>query len=326
MATLNVLEAVRTALFEEMRDDERVIVLGEDVGLQGGVFRATDGLQKQFGEERVIDSPLAESLIVGVAIGASMNGLIPVAEIQFADFIHPAMNQIMSEAAKIRFRSKGNFGCPIVIRAPFGAGIHGGMYHSQSLESIFYHVPGLKIVVPSNPYDTKGLLKAAIRDPDPVLFFEHKRLYRRIKAEVPDEDYTVPIGKAEVKRQGDDITVVAYGMMLHVALEAAETLAKEGISLEVIDLRTILPLDKETIFNSVKKTSKALILHEDTRTGGVGAEIAALLSDELFEYLDGPIVRVTAPDTPVPFAPTLEAEYLPNIEKLVSAVRRLAAY
>jgi len=255
-----------------------------------------------------------------------MNGLIPVAEIQFADFIHPAMNQIMSEAAKIRFRSKGNFGCPIVIRAPFGAGIHGGMYHSQSLESIFYHVPGLKIVVPSNPYDTKGLLKAAIRDPDPVLFFEHKRLYRRIKAEVPDEDYTVPIGKAEVKRQGDDITVVAYGMMLHVALEAAETLAKEGISLEVIDLRTILPLDKETIFNSVKKTSKALILHEDTRTGGVGAEIAALLSDELFEYLDGPIVRVTAPDTPVPFAPTLEAEYLPNIEKLVSAVRRLAAY
>lgn len=326
MPVLSYLEAIRAALFEEMRDDERVIVLGEDVGVHGGVFRVTDGLFKEYGEERVIDTPLAESVIVGAAIGASFNGLRPVAEIQFADFIHPAMNQIMNEAAKIRFRSAGAFGCPIVIRAPFGAGVHGGLYHSQSVEALFFHIPGLKIVIPSSPYDAKGLLKAAIRDEDPVLYFEHKRLYRRIKSEVPDEDYVVPIGKAEVKRKGDDITVIAWGMMLHVALEAAEALQQEDISLEVIDLRTILPLDKETIASSVEKTSKVMVVHEDTRTGGVGAEIAAILAEDLFDYLDGPIVRVTAPDTPVPFASSLEEEFIPSAQKLISAARKLAAY
>lgn len=326
MPVLSYLEAIRAALFEEMRDDERVIVLGEDVGVHGGVFRVTDGLFKEYGEERVIDTPLAESVIVGAAIGASFNGLRPVAEIQFADFIHPAMNQIMNEAAKIRFRSAGAFGCPIVVRAPFGAGVHGGLYHSQSVEALFFHIPGLKIVIPSNPYDAKGLLKAAIRDEDPVLYFEHKRLYRRVKSEVPDEDYVVPIGKAEVKRKGDDITVIAWGMMLHVSLEAAEALQQEDISLEVIDLRTILPLDKETIASSVEKTSKVMVLHEDTRTGGVGAEIAAILAEDMFDYLDGPIVRVTAPDTPVPFASSLEEEFIPSAQKLIAAARKLAAY
>lgn len=326
MATKTVIEAIREAMAEEMRRDPRVIILGEDVGVDGGVFRATDGLYKEFGEYRVIDTPLAESSIVGIAIGAAFNGMRPVAEIQFADFIHPAMNQIMNEAAKIRFRSKGAFGCPIVIRAPYGAGIHGGMYHSQSVEALFFHVPGLKIVTPATPYEAKGLLKAAIRDEDPVLFFEHKKTYRRIKGEVPEEDYTIPIGRADIKRAGEDISVITYGMMTHIALEAAEVLARENISLEVVDLRTILPLDKDTVKASVARTNKAIILHEDTKTGGVGAEIAAILAEELFEYLDGPIVRVTAPDTPVPYAATLEEAFLPNTDRLIEAARKLAAY
>src|SRR5215208_3919105 len=247
MPVQTLIEAVTAALREEMARDSNVIILGEDVGVHGGVFRATDGLHKEFGSERVIDTPLAELSIVGVAIGAAMQGLHPVAEIQFADYIHPAFDQIVNEAAKIRYRSNGAFGCPIVVRAPFGAGVHGGLYHSQSVEALFYHVPGLKIVVPSTPYDCKGLLKAAIRDDDPVLFFEHKRSYRRVKGEVPDGDVTIPLGRADVKRAGSDVTVVTYGVGVHLALEAAERVARDGISVEVVDLRTLAPLDREAI-------------------------------------------------------------------------------
>lgn len=326
MAVKTVIEAIREGMAEEMRRDPSIIVMGEDVGVHGGVFRATDGLYREFGENRVIDTPLAESSIVGFAIGAAFNGMRPIAEIQFADFIHPAMDQIMNEAAKIRFRSKGAFGCPIVIRAPYGAGVHGGMYHSQSVEALFFHIPGLKIVTPSTAYEAKGLLKAAIRDEDPVLYFEHKKTYRRIKDEVPEQDYTIPIGVADLKREGEDISVITYGMMVHIALEAADKLAQEGISLEVVDLRSIVPMDKEAIKRSVEKTSKAIVLHEDTKTGGVGAEIAAILAEELFDYLDGPIVRVAAPDTPVPFAASLEEAFVPNVDDLLEAARKLAAY
>lgn len=326
MPEMTLLEAVRTALYEEMARDPRVIVLGEDVGKHGGVFRATEGLQQAFGEERVIDTPLAELGIAGVAIGAAMNGLRPVAEIQFADYIHPAFDQIVNEAAKIRYRSNGAFSCPIVVRAPFGAGVHGGLYHSQSVEALFYHVPGLKIVVPSTPYDCKGLLKAAIRDDDPVLFFEHKRSYRRVKGEVPSDDYVVPLGRAEVKREGRDLSVITYGVGVHLALEAAERLAGEGISLEVLDLRTLAPMDREAIAATVVRTNKVLIVHEDNKTGGVGAEVAAFIAEELFENLDGPIVRVAAADCHIPYAPSLEAAVIPNVEDVVAAARRLAAY
>ncbi|TAK33046.1 MAG: alpha-ketoacid dehydrogenase subunit beta [Chloroflexota bacterium] len=327
MPVMTLLEAVREALQEEMREDPRVIVLGEDVGAKGGVFKSTEGLQKEFGEERVIDTPLAESLIVGAAIGASINGLRPVAEIQFADFIHSAIDQIVSEAARLRYRSNGMFNCPIVIRAPFGGGVHGALYHSQSLEALFYHVPGLKIVAPSTPYDAKGLLKAAIRDDDPVLFFEHKKAYRLIKGEVPQTDYVLPIGKAEIRRRGDDITLISYGLMLHHSLEAAEALSKEGIEIEVIDLRTIAPLDMETILASVKHTGKVMIVNEDNKTGGIGAEIAASIVEVAFEDLDGPIVRVAGPDIPaVPFSPPLEEFFLPNPTKIAEAARQLAEY
>lgn len=326
MPEMTLLEAVRTALYEEMARDPRVIVLGEDVGKHGGVFRATEGLQQAFGEERVIDTPLAELGIAGVAIGAAMNGLRPVAEIQFADYIHPAFDQIVNEAAKIRYRSNGAFSCPIVVRAPFGAGVHGGLYHSQSVEALFYHVPGLKIVVPSTPYDCKGLLKAAIRDDDPVLFFEHKRSYRRVKGEVPSDDYVVPLGRAEVKREGRDLSVITYGVGVHLALEAAERLAGEGISLEVLDLRTLAPMDREAIAATVVRTNKVLIVHEDNKTGGVGAEVAAFIAEELFENLDGPIVRVAAADCHIPYAPSLEAAVIPNVEDVIAAARRLAAY
>jgi 2-oxoisovalerate dehydrogenase E1 component beta subunit len=326
MAVKTVIEAIREGMAEEMRRDPTIIVMGEDVGIHGGVFRATDGLYKEFGEYRVIDTPLAESSIVGFAIGASFNGMRPIAEIQFADFIHPAMDQIMNEAAKIRFRTKGAFGCPIVIRAPYGAGVHGGMYHSQSVEALFFHIPGLKIVMPSTAYEAKGLLKSAIRDEDPVMYFEHKKSYRRIKDEVPEDDYTIPIGVADLKREGKDISVITYGMMVHVALEAADKLAQEGISLEVLDLRSIVPMDKDAIKRSVEKTSKAIMLYEDTKTGGVGAEIAAMLAEELFDFLDGPIVRVAAADTPIPFAATLEEEFVPDANDLIEAARKLAAY
>ncbi len=327
MPAKTIVEAVHDGLREEMARDERVILMGEDVGFKGGVFKVSVGLMDEFGAERVVDTPLAESAIVGTAIGAAINGLRPVAEIQFADFIHPAMDQIMNEAAKIRYRSNGDFGCPIVIRAPFGGGIHGALYHSQSVEALFAHIPGLKVVIPSNPYDAKGLLKAAIRDPDPVMFFEHKKTYRLFRQEVPDEDYTVPIGTVRVAREGDDLTVVAYGLMLHYALEAAEAVAREGIGVEVLDLRTLVPLDKEAILNSVKKTGKALIVHEDTRTGGFGGELAAIVAEEAFEFLDGPVRRLTGPDVPaMPFNKLLEAEFMPNPERIARAMRDLAAY
>jgi 2-oxoisovalerate dehydrogenase E1 component beta subunit len=326
MAEITLIEAVRQALQEEMARDPSVIVLGEDVGKHGGVFRATDGLQREFGEDRVIDTPLAELGIAGVAIGAAMNGLRPVAEIQFADYIHPAFDQIVNEAAKIRYRSNGAFGCPIVVRAPFGAGVHGGLYHSQSVEALFYHVPGLKIVVPSTPYDCKGLLKAAIRDDDPVLFFEHKKSYRRVKGEVPADDYVVPIGQAEIKRPGDHLSLITYGVGVHLGLEAADRLAAEGISIEVLDLRTLAPMDREAIAQTVSKTNKALIVHEDNKTGGVGAEVSAFLAEELFEELDGPITRVAAADCHIPYAPSLEAVVIPNVEDVVEAARKLAAY
>jgi 2-oxoisovalerate dehydrogenase E1 component beta subunit len=325
MATKTVIEALRDALHEEMQRDERVLVMGEDVE-EGGVFRATEGFLADFGPGRIIDTPLAESLIVGVAIGAALNGMRPVAEIQFADFIHPAMDQIISEAARMRYRSNGAFTCPMVIRAPCGGGIHGALYHSQNVEALFAHVPGLKVVAPSTPYDVAGLLRAAIRDDDPVLFFEHKKTYRLIKGEVPDEEYVLPIGKANVARQGEDLSIFTYGLAVHQCLEAAEALAEE-VSVEVVDLRTLAPLDKETILESVRKTGKALIVHEDNLTGGIGGEVAAIIAEEAFDYLDGPVLRLAMPDVPaVPYSPPLEEHCLLNPEKIAAAIRRLAGY
>ena len=327
MPVKTLIEGVREALAEEMERDERVWVLGEDVGKKGGVFLATEGLYGRFGEARVLDTPLAESSIVGVAVGAALNGLIPVAEIQFADFIHSAFDQIVSEAARIRYRSNGDYTCPIVVRAPFGGGVHGGLYHSQSIEAFYAHVPGLKVVIPSTPADAKGLLKSSIRDPDPVMFLEHKKAYRLIKGEVPDGELLTPIGPAEVRREGGGLTCVAWGLMVQHCLEAAETLAGEGIDVEVIDLRTLRPLDKETILRSVEKTARALVVHEDNLTGGFGAEIAAIIADEGFEHLDAPVTRVAAPDVPaMPFNHPQEEAFLPNPEKIAAAMRRLAAY
>jgi len=326
VAEKTLIEALRDGMAEEMRRDWRVIVLGEDVGVHGGVFRATDGLLNEFGGERVIDTPIAELGIVGTAIGSALNGLRPVAEIQFADYIYPAMDQIVNEAAKIRYRTNGQFGCPLVIRAPYGAGVHGGLYHSQSAEAFFMHAPGLKIVTPSTPYDAKGLIKAAIRDEDPVLYFEHKRAYRRVRGEVPEGDYVVPIGVAEVKRPGTDISVITYGAMVHQAIEAAAALEDEGVSVEVVDLRTLLPWDRETVAASVTKTNKVVVCHEDSRTAGVGAEVAAFIAEELFEDLDGPVLRVAAADTPIPYAASLEAAVIPGTRDILDAVRRLAAY
>ena len=327
MTQQTLIEGVRQALMEEMERDERVWVLGEDVGRKGGVFLATEGLYDRFGEARVLDTPLAESSIIGVAIGAAMNGTIPVAEIQFADFIHPAFDQIVSEAARIRYRSNGDFGCPIVIRAPFGGGVHGGLYHSQSVEAFYAHVPGLKIVIPSTPEDTKGLLKAAIRDPDPVMFFEHKKTYRLIKGEIPEGDYVTPIGKAAVRREGTAMSVFAWGLMVHYCVQAAEEVAAEGISVEVVDIRTIAPLDKPAILASVEKTARAMVVYEDNLTGGFGAEIAAIIAEEGFEFLDAPVVRVAGPDVPaMPFNKPQEEFFLPGPERIASAMRKLAAY
>ena len=325
MATKTVIEALRDALHEEMQRDQRVLVMGEDVE-EGGVFRATEGFLAEFGPGRIIDTPLSESLIVGAAIGAALNGMRPVAEIQFADFIHPAMDQIVSEAARMRYRSNGAFSCPMVIRAPSGGGIHGALYHSQNVEALFAHVPGLKVVAPSTPYDAAGLLKAAIRDDDPVLFFEHKKTYRLIKGEVPEQDYVLPIGKANVVRQGKDLSILTYGLAVHQCLEAAEALAQE-VSVEVVDLRTLAPLDKEAILESVRKTGKALIVHEDNLTGGIGGEVAAIIAEEAFDYLDGPVMRLAMPDVPaVPYSPPLEEYCLLNPEKIAAAIRKLAAY
>lgn len=327
MAVKTMIEAIRDGLREEMEKDERVFVLGEDVGPRGGVFGVTDGFFKQFGPMRVLDTPLAESVIAGAAIGAALNGMRPVAEMQFADFSHPAMDQIMNEAAKIRFRSNNDFNVPLVIRMPYGGGIHGALYHSQSVEALYGHIPGLTVVIPSNPYDAKGMLKAAIRDPDPVIFLEHKGAYRLIKGEVPEEDYTVPLGKAAIARDGSDMTAIAYGMMLHHCLKAAEEMAKEGVEVEVVDVRTISPLDRETIIDSVKKTGKAIVVYEDNRSGGWGAEISASIAEAAFAYLDGPIVRVTGPDIPaMPYNHNQEAYFMPNPEKILKAMKELAAY
>ncbi|MFM1652816.1 alpha-ketoacid dehydrogenase subunit beta [Brevibacillus sp. B_LB10_24] len=327
MAVISYIDAITMAMREEMRRDPGVFILGEDVGVRGGVFRATNGLIEEFGEERVLDTPLAESAIVGVAIGAAAYGMRPIAEIQFADFIMPAVNQIVSEAAKIRYRSNNDWHCPLTIRAPFGGGIHGALYHSQSVEAMFTNVPGLKVVVPSTPYDAKGLLKAAIRDEDPVLFFEHKRCYRLIKGEVPETDYVLPIGKADVKREGTDITVISYGLTLHFALQAAEKLAQEGISAHVLDLRTLYPLDKEAIVEAAAKTGKVLIVHEDNKEGGVGGEVAAIISEHCLFDLDAPIKRLCGPDVPaMPYSPPLEKFFMLNPDTVLEAMRELAHF
>jgi 2-oxoisovalerate dehydrogenase E1 component beta subunit len=318
------LEAISQALDEEMTRDERVFILGEDVGQYGGAFRITEGFLEKYGEWRILDTPLAESGFVGAAIGAAMMGMRPVVEMQFADFISCAFDQITEVAAKNHYR--WGAAVPMVIRAPFGGGVHGGPFHSECPEGWFFHSPGLKLVAPSTPYDAKGLLKAAIRDPNPVIYFEHKFLYRRIKSTLPTDDFIVPIGKADVKRKGNDMSVITYGAMVHLALEAAQQLANDGIDVEVVDLRTLAPLDKEAIFSSVRKTSKAIVLHEDNKTGGIGAEVAALLAEECFDSLDGPIVRIAAPDTPVPFSTPLEEFFLPKTDDVVAAARTLAAY
>jgi 2-oxoisovalerate dehydrogenase E1 component beta subunit len=327
MATKTYLEAIRDGLADELRRDESVVIFGEDVGKKGGVFLVTDGLQAEFGEKRVFDTPLSESLIAGAAIGAAVNGLRPVAEIQFADFIFPAFNQIVSEAARMRYRSNGAFSVPMTIRAPYGGGVHGALYHSQSVEAFFAHVPGLKVVIPSNPYDAKGLLKSSIRDDDPVLYFEHKKLYRSVRGEVPDAEYTVPLASAKVVREGSQVTVIGYGMMVQHGLEAAELLEGEDISVEVIDVRTLRPLDRPTLIESVKKTGKVVVVYEDNEFGGYGAEIAAILAEDAFDYLDGPIVRIAGPDVPaVPYNHVLEDWFMVNPEKIAEGIRKLAAY
>lgn len=327
MAVLSYIDAITLAMKEEMERDERVFILGEDVGRKGGVFKATNGLYEQFGEDRVIDTPLAESAIAGVGIGAAMYGLRPIAEMQFADFIMPAVNQIVSEAAKVRYRSNNDWNCPMVIRAPFGGGVHGALYHSQSVEAVFANQPGLKIVIPSTPYDAKGLLKAAIRDDDPVLFFEHKRAYRLIKGEVPDDDYTIEIGKADVKREGDDITVITYGLGVHFALQAAERIEKDEISAHILDLRTIYPLDQEAIIEAAKKTGKVLLITEDTKEGSVMSEVAAIIAEYALFDLDAPIKRLAGPDVPaMPYAPTMEKFFMISPEKVEQAMRELAAF
>jgi 2-oxoisovalerate dehydrogenase E1 component beta subunit len=328
VAEMTLIEALRQAMDEELAHDDRVFIVGEDVGPRGGVFRATQGLWEKYGPGRVIDSPLAELSIVGVGIGAALYGMRPICEIQFADFIHPAFNQIVNEAAKMCYRSNGEWTVPMVIRAPYGGGIGGGLYHSQSLEAFFTHVPGLKVVIPSNPHDAKGLLKSAVRDPNPVVFFEPKKGYRLIKGEVADDrEILEPLGKARVTRTGADLTAIAYGMMHHYTLQAAEAVAAEGLSIEVVDVRTLLPLDKATLLASVRKTGKALIVHEDNLTGGFGAEIAAILADEAFTDLDAPVRRLAGPDVPaMPYSHPLQDWFMLNAEKIAGAMRELAAY
>jgi 2-oxoisovalerate dehydrogenase E1 component beta subunit len=327
MAVMSYIDAITLAMKEEMERDENVFVLGEDVGRKGGVFKATQGLYDQFGENRVMDTPLAESAIAGVGIGAAMYGMRPIAEMQFADFIMPAVNQIISEASRIRYRSNNDWSCPIVFRAPFGGGIHGALYHSQSVEAIFANQPGLKIVIPSTPYDAKGLLKAAIRDEDPVMFFEHKRAYRLIKGEVPADDYTIEIGKADVKREGEDITVITYGLAVHFALQAAERLEQDGISAHILDLRTIYPLDKEAIIEAASKTGKVLLVTEDNMEGSIMGEVAAIIAENCLFDLDAPIKRLAGPDVPaMPYAPTMEKFFMINPDKVEKAMRELAEF
>lgn len=324
MAEMTYLEAIKTGMREELERDESVYIMGEDIGVYGGAFKVTAGFLDQFGPMRVIDTPLSESAIVGAAIGSALMGQRPIAEMQFMDFITCGFNQIVNMAAKMHYRN--DLAVPMVIRGPSGGGTHGGPFHSQNPEAWFAHTPGLKVVAPSNPVDAYGLIKSAVRDNNPVLYFEHKYLYRRLKDEIPNGDFTVPIGSARIAREGTDLTIYTYGWMVEQSLMAAEDLANEGISAEVIDLRTLQPLDRESILQSIEKTNKALIVHEDVRTLGMGAEVAAILAEEAFDQLDGPIMRVTAPDTPVPFSPPLEKAFLPNADKIMAAARQLAAY
>jgi len=327
MSTLTVIEAVREAMREEMRRDSSVFVLGEDVGRRGGVFLATQGFADEFGEQRVIDTPLAEAAIAGVAVGAAMAGMRPIAEVQFGDFVYPVFNQIVGEAARARYGTNGKVSVPLVVRIPYGGHVRGGLFHSQSPEAYFAHTPGLKVVTPATPYDAKGLLKSAIRANDPVIFLEHKRTYRSVRGEVPDGDYVVPIGVADVKRVGDAATIVTYGLTLHYALRAAENLAAEGVEVEVVDLRTVSPIDEEAVLASVRKTSRALVVHEDNLSLGVGAEVSALIAEHAFDSLDSPVIRVAGPNIPaMPFAPTLEAAFMPTADKIEAALRRLLDY
>ena len=324
MAEKTYLQAISDGLREEMRRDERVFLMGEDVGVYGGAFKVSLGFQEEFGPWRVLDMPLSETAIIGGATGAAMMGMRPVAEMQFADFISCAWDHLVTVAAKQRWRT--GTPVPIVVRLPSGGGFSGGPFHSQNPESSFAHIPGLKCVCPSTPEDAKGLITAAIEDPNPVLFFEHKHLYRRIKAEVPDERYVTPIGKARTHQEGSDISLITWGAMVYTAEEAAQQLEDDGVSVEIIDLRTILPWDKTAVLESARKTSKVLVLHEDTRTGGFGAEIAATIAEEAFEDLDAPVRRITAPDTPVPFSPPLEKAFIPQVEDVVAGLRELAEY
>ncbi len=321
------VQAVHDTLLEEFRRDDRVMILGEDVGKRGGVFRVTDGFIQEFGPLRVLDTPLAEAAIVGVAIGLALAGFRPIAEMQFADFSTPAFDQIVQEAARIRYRSNGHWGVPMVIRMPWGAGVRGALYHSQSLEAFYAHVPGLKVVAPSTPKDITGMLRAAIRDPDPVIFLEHKATYRAVKGDVPDGDWTIPLGPADVKREGTDITVFAYGLMLHHCLKAAEALAGDGISAAIVDVRSLRPLDAATILREARKTGKCLIVYEDNRMFGAGAEIAALIAEEAFDDLDAPVMRYGGPESPAtPFNKPQEDAFMPDPERIAQKMRELAAY
>jgi 2-oxoisovalerate dehydrogenase E1 component beta subunit len=324
---MNNVEAVRATLYEAMKNDDRAIIIGEDVGARGNVFLITKDFIAEFGPERVIDTPIAEASIVGIAVGMAMEGLRPIAEIQFADFIYPAFNQIVGEAAKTRYRSNGEYTCPLVIRTPYGGGVRGALSHSVSIEALFYHVPGLKIVAPAFPADVKGLLNAAIDDPDPVLFLEHKKTYRLIKGEVPDGHYTIPIGKANVLKEGTQLSVVSYGLYVHWALEAAQRLQEEGLSVEVVDLRSIRPMDRTTILRSVEKTRKLLIVHEDNKFGGIGAEISAMVAEEALFHLDAPIRRHCAPDVPaMGYAQPLEEEYMSSPAEMAEAMREMVKF
>ena len=327
MAVKTVIEAVREAMWEEMHHDDRVFVMGEDVGQRGGVFLSTQGFIDEFGPDRVIDTPLAEASIMGIALGAAFGGMRPIPEVQFSDFVWPSINQLIGEAARTCYGTNGRLPVPMVVRIPYGGGIRGGLFHSQNVEAHFFHTPGLKVVAPATPYDAKGLLKSAIRDNNPVIFLEHKKTYRLVRGEVPEDEYLLPIGSADVKRPGSQITLVGYGLVLHYCLEAADEAANRGIDVEVVDLRSLRPLDTETVLASVRKTGKLLIVHEDNLTGGVGAEIAALAADQAFEYLDGPVMRLCGPDVPtMPFALTLEEAYMPTADKIGAALDRLAAY
>lgn len=324
MGQITYLEAIREAMDEEMSRDPGVFVLGEDVGVYGGAFRATEGFYEKYGEWRVLDTPLSESGFTGAAIGAALVGMRPIVEMQFADFISCAFDQLINVAAKFHYRMGA--AVPMVVRAPYGGNIHGGAFHSQCIEGYFFNVPGLKIVAPSSVYDAKGLLKAAIRDNDPVLYCEHKYLYRRIKDTVPEDDYIVPIGMAKVVQEGVDVSVITYGAMVHTAIEAANEVKAKGVSVEIVDLRTLLPLDKKTIYESVKKTSKVIILHEQTKTGGVGAEVSALISEYCFDDLDAPVIRIAAPDTPVPYSPLMEEAFIPQTKDVLNAIDKIIRY